>query len=145
MSDGFSLGGIFLDSWETPDRIIIPAAQRIAKHVLIGGQRQIDTLGPDPEPIRWAGRARGANATGDMMAIRAMCIAGQQVQLSWNQFSFTVIVTRFNPVYRRPIEWRYDIECEIVDDPQADSGAGVFASLDSLVGTDMMTLQGLMQ
>lgn len=145
MSDGFTLGGIALDLWETPEQIIIPAEQRLAKHVMIGGQRQIDAMGPDPEPIVWRGRARGANATGDMMAIRAMCIAGQQVQLTWNEFSFTVIIAKFLPIYRRPIEWEYAITVEIVDDPQADSGGGIYASVDSLVGADMGTLSGLIQ
>lgn len=143
MSDGFSIGGVTLDSWETPEQICLTAAQKLNKHVLIGGQRQIDAMGPDPDPIKWSGRARGANATGDMMAIRAMTIAGAAVPLTWNQFYFLVIIKRFDPHYQRPIEWTYEIEVEIVDDPMADSGAVGSASLDSLVGSDLSTLAGL--
>lgn len=145
MSDGFTLGGILFGPWETPSKISLPSGQKINKHVMIGGQRQIDAMGPDPAPLSWTGRARGQNAASDMQSVKAMCDAGAQVTLEWNEYTYTVVIEKFDPQYKTPIEWEYSITVEIVDDPSAGMGAASLSSLDSLVGGDLTTVMGLVQ
>ena len=145
MSDGFSIGGIALDSWSTPSRMMWPSGHKINKHVFVGGARHIDAMGPDPAPIQWSGRAKGSSAASNMMALRAMCIAGAQVPLIWNAYTMTVIVTSFMPVYRSPIEWDYQITVEIVNDPMAAAVGAVASTIDSIVSADVNQLAGMVQ
>jgi hypothetical protein len=138
------IGGIALTLWQVPSEMPMPSAQMLNKHLLIGGQRQIDAMGPDPEVIAWKALSRGANAGAAMAALKALCSSGQTVPLTFNAYSYQVIVASFIPTYMRMNEWKYAISCEIVVDNASGAGAsGVFTMLDSLVNVDMTTIQGL--
>ena len=143
MSAGFSLGGIIFDQWETPELMPFPAGHKANLLINIGGQRQVDMMGPEPAEIQWVGRSRGQNAAQRMAALRAMCIAGAQVPLIWDQFYLTVVIIKFTPVEMRSWEWTYGITCLIVDDSTADSTGNISSSLDTLVQSDMNTALGL--
>ena len=143
MSDGFTLGGLVFDNWETPPEIALPSGHKVNIHKLVGGQRQVDAMGADPEPLSWTGRARGQRASGDMQAVKAMCDSGATVSLTWNEFSYQVIITKFEPKYKKPIEWTYSITVEIVSDPSAGGVGSGASSLDALVGGDIATIMSL--
>lgn len=143
MSDGFTLGGITFSDWETPTRLALPSGHKLNKHMLIGGQRVIDAMGYDPEPMRWSARSRTPASAGQMAALKAMCDAGQTVTLTWNTYSYQVIIEKCGPVYRTPIEWEYTVTCEIVSDSSGTSLGGAVSSLDSLIGGDLSTALSL--
>lgn len=143
MSDGFTLGGFYFGPWETPSEMPFGGKQKINKHILIGGQRVIDAMGPDSGPYTWNGRARGPGAAGRMRALDAIRIAGQAVDLTWGAFYYSVIITDFAPIYMRENECKYSITVEVVDDPTADSASGGASSLDSMVGGDMSSAGGM--
>lgn len=132
------IGGITLTIWQTPSEMAMPSQQMLNKHVMVGGQRQIDAMGPDPEVLGWRGLSRGSNASANMAALKALCNSGATVPLTWNAFFYMVKVASFTPVYMRTNEWHYDICCEVVVD--ASSGASVppgLVMLDSLVSLDL--------
>jgi hypothetical protein len=54
-----TIGGISLSEWEIPERINFGGKQQVTVHKLIGGNRVIDAMGPDPDDVRWSGRFRG--------------------------------------------------------------------------------------
>ena len=64
-------------------------AKGLARH-LIGGQRVIDTLGPDDEDIQWSGRFFGAGALSTCLALDSLRAAGQVLPLSYAGMGYTV-------------------------------------------------------
>jgi hypothetical protein len=49
------LGDFVFDGWEVPEKITWGGAQRVNVHKMIGGERVIDSMGPDNADISWSG------------------------------------------------------------------------------------------
>lgn len=133
----------FLD-FEVPERIAIPGKQKTVTHQMIGGRRVVDVLGVEYDPITWTGIFTGPETESRVQALERLRDAGQQIPLTLDQYSFTVVITNFTPtyefIYRRP----YSIEVAVIsrdDTPNAiDSLTG---ALDALVNSDVGTALGL--
>lgn len=143
VGDIVTLGGIQLTIWQTPSRIAMPSTQMVNKHIMVGGARQIDSMGPDPEVLAWKGHSRGIYAGTNMAALKALCNSGATVPLTWNAFFYMVVVSAFIPIYMRPNEWEYDICCEVVTDSLYGANTNAFVMLDSLVNYGMSTVLAL--
>jgi len=130
------LGGIAFEAWEVPNKLPFGIKQHHVVHRLMGGQRVVDAMGPDPDPISWTGRLRGPNAMARAMMFRSLAAEGSELELFWNGLAFLVLITDFKPVAEREFEIPYTMTVEVVEDLDAPIG-GLISSLDSVIGADL--------
>ena len=131
------LGDIVFDDFEIPEKIPFGGAQRVVNHKLVGGLRIIDALGPDDIDIGWTGRFRG-----DLAKVRAQYLdglrrAGLAVTLSWDDFTYQVVVVSFEADYERAYEIPYKISCLVVSDNRNPIGQQVQPNIDQVVNGDL--------
>ena len=88
--DVLLLGPIAFTDYSPPECLPFGGRQQMAVHKLIGGQRVIDTLGPDDEDIQWSGRFFGAGALSTCLALDSLRAAGQVLPLSYAGMGYTV-------------------------------------------------------
>lgn len=138
------LGDFEFLGFEVPTRLAFPGKQKTVIHQMIGGKRTIDVLGTEYDPLTWSGIITGAQSNDRVMALERMRDAGDQVIMTLDGYSFTVVITSFTPsydfIYRRP----YTIEVAVVsrnDSPlRVDALTG---ALDALVNSDVGKALGL--
>ncbi|MEQ1694785.1 MAG: hypothetical protein ABL901_02995 [Hyphomicrobiaceae bacterium] len=118
------LGGIVFEGFEIPSSLKFPTKQRHHIHKLVGGGRVIDTLGPDPEDIKWSGRFRGSNAASRCRSLESLCDTGGVIGLSWGSFFRLGIVSHFDPDYNAEYEIPYSIT--FTPDVNQSAGFGIF-------------------
>lgn len=111
-----TLGQFVFSDFEIPESIPFGGEQRLTVKKLVGGARVIDALGDDPVPLVWGGIFLGADALNRAMALKSMKESGQVFPLSWDQFSYKVIIQSFLPDYRKAYYIPYRIACEVVSD-----------------------------
>lgn len=141
-----TLGGYAFRDFAVPPKISYGGKQRLQVHKIIGAGRVIDALGPEPDPIKWEGRFRGAGANAQSQALNAMRASGAQLPLTWGGNFYMVVISHYEASYERFYEVTYRIECTVITDP-ADGAGGVLGSLTSLIQADlgaMGTLGGLL-
>ncbi|MBN7122903.1 hypothetical protein BSU01_14460 [Erwinia billingiae] len=122
----------FLD-FEVPERIAIPGRQKTVLHQMIGGKRTIDVLGIEYDPLTWSGIITGSQSGDRVSALERMRDAGEQITLTLDNYSFTVVITSFTPVYEFIYRRPFTIEVAIVSNNASP------LKVDALTGA----LQGL--
>lgn len=138
-----TLGDVIFDSgdYSVPEKINFGGKQTLAVHKLIGGQRVIDAMGVDDAEIKWSGRFQGPLSTLRARSLDALRQSGKQVTLSWNSFSYQVVVSETVLNFERWYQVTYEVTCVIVSNP---SSLNSFAStLDGAVLSDMVVMSGL--
>ena len=144
MSDPIILGGVSFTDFAAPEKMPFGGRQAMAIHKLPGGQRVIDTLGPDDEDISWSGRFWGADALSRAQALDEMRASGQAQALAWGGMAYVVIVAEFKAVVEHlPNNVSYTITCTITQNPMQGAFGGVSASLDTLVAIDLASIVGV--
>ena len=139
-----TLGGVTFTGFEIPEFIDVALRQSHNNHKLIGGERVVDAMGADYEPILWAGRFRGADAEARARRLEAMAAGGGEQDLAWSGYYYRVLVTGFRAKFERRYEIPYQIECTVVSAPGTGGGGGGFAqTIDAIVGPDLAALGGL--
>lgn len=128
------LGSITFQDFEIPERINFGGKQHAAVHKLIGGNRVVDAMGPDPDDVNWSGRFRGPNAMERAQALDAMRSAGAQVTLSYMSTFLVVLITDFKAEPERFYEIPYKITCTVVSDPINDSLGAIVDGIDTIIG-----------
>ncbi len=131
-----SIGPILLQGFELPEQITFGGVQQQAVHLLPGGARVIDVLGPQPADIVWTGRMIGPDALDRAAALDQLRQGGGIVPLIIGALSYDVIVSAFEADYRRQ-SWigEYRITCAVLppmQDEAPDSGQMVQSDLDSV-------------
>jgi hypothetical protein len=144
MPDTLILGGIAFDSFSTPDAMGAGGKQHIVVHKLPGGQRVIDTLGPDEDNITWSGKFYGNNAYANALALDGMRAAGQVVPLIFGGQFRSVIIDTFSYHIRRLPEWvEYSISCMVYQNQSLGTLGGSLGSIDTLILGDIALAIGL--
>jgi hypothetical protein len=134
------LGPIVFRDFEIPSKINFGTEQAHHIHKLIGGSRVIDKLGPDPRPIHWEGRFRGAQAEGRARSCERLCNSGAEVPVRYGGYTYSVIVSHFEADYERFYEIPYKIALTV----SGVGGIGGFvASIGSLIAADMGSIAAL--
>lgn len=128
------LGGITFEDFEIPEKINFGGRQHAAIHKLIGGNRVVDAMGPDPDDPSWSGRFRGPNAMDRAQALDAMRAAGAQVTLSYMSTFLVVLITDFKAEPERFYEIPYRITCTVISDPINDALGAIVDSIDTIIG-----------
>lgn len=123
----------FLD-FEVPERLALPGRQKTVRHQMVGGKRVIDVLGVEYDPLTWSGVITGSESGDRVKALERMRDAGEQLTLTLDDYSFTVVITSFTPVYEFIYRRPYSIEVAIV----ANNASPL--KVDALTGA----LQGLL-
>lgn len=123
----------FLD-FEVPERLALPGRQKTVLHQMVGGKRVIDVLGIEYDPLSWSGIITGSQSGDRVSALERMRDAGEQLTLTLDNYSFTVVITSFTPVYEFIYRRPYSIEVAIVANKASP------LKVDALTGT----LQGLL-
>lgn len=103
----------FLD-FEVPERLALPGRQKTVLHQLVGGKRVIDVLGVEYDPLTWSGVITGSESGERVKALERMRDAGEKLNLTLDDYSFTVVITSFTPVYEFIYRRPYSIEVAIV-------------------------------
>lgn len=137
------LGGITFREFEIPDEINYGLKQKLEVHKLVGGGRVIDAYGPDPDPIRWQGRFRGADARSRARQIEALAGSGKAVSLSWGGYSYTVLVDSFDANYQRFYEIPYRISCTVDTGGYTGTSTGGSASRTEIVSADLTAIASI--
>jgi hypothetical protein len=138
IADLLILGPITFTNFSTPERMPFGGRQVIAKHILIGGSRVIDTMGPDDEDIHWEGQFFGAGAYQNCLALDALRAAGNPLPLSYAGQGYSVVIHEFHADIRRlPLWVDYHISCVIVTNGAHGFGLLAAASVDALVAADI--------
>jgi hypothetical protein len=123
------LGPVTLQGFEVPGRVLFGGAQSLAVHKLPGGVRVIDAMGRDDSDITWAGVISGADASARASMLDAMRAAGNVLPLSWDQFFYSVLISRLQMDYTSPWWIEYRIICKVLlDEAQADAAVGISAA-----------------
>ncbi|NTG73306.1 amidohydrolase [Agrobacterium rhizogenes] len=128
------IGGISLSEWEIPERINFGGRQQVTVHKLIGGNRTVDAMGPDPDDVRWSGRFRGPNALTRATALDALRASGAEVPLYYLGRVLTVVITQFRADAERSYEIPYQITCTVVADNINGALGAIVSNLDAVVG-----------
>ena len=144
MADTLTLAGISFDGFSTPSKMPAGGAQAMVVHKLPGGQRVIDTLGPDEANITWSGEFFGNGAYANALALDAIRAAGQVVPLTWGGQFRLVIIDSFTYGVRRLPAWvEYSISCTVYQNPGLGALGGVSSSMDTLILSDISVALGL--
>lgn len=110
------LGTVVFQDFEVPENIHAPGKQALKVHKLLGGNRQIDAMGPDPGLITWSGRFRGSTAESRAGTLKVLRDGGLPLSLTWNTFRYQVVIESFEVNYLNPFEIDYTIACEVLQD-----------------------------
>jgi hypothetical protein len=131
-----SLGGVVLQDFEVPERVIISGGQRLAIHQLIGGGRFIDALGDDPGDIEFGGAFSGEDAAIRAQLLDAATALGTEMSLYWDSFFYTVVIRNFEVSFEKPWWMPFRVRCAILLDPAA-ALAGVVSAAANLIAGDI--------
>jgi len=139
MSDiTLTLGDISFQGFEVPASICLTGKQRLAIHRLMSGAQIIDVLGRDKETIEWGGVLSGADASARACELDRLRLAGTPLDLSWDIYSFEVLIEGFVADYRSPSWIPYTVSCAVVQDLSSPVTEAVVAAID-LIAADVAT------
>lgn len=115
---GITIGGIGLSDMEVPEKLTWGGTQQLVVHRMLGGQRVIDAMGPDDRTLDFGGLIRGPTAVSRARQLDAMRTAGAPVILSWDDFTYKVVIQSFEADYtRQGYRVPYRISCLVIPQP----------------------------
>lgn len=128
------LGPVQFADFELPASISWGGAQTLAVHKLPGGSRVIDAMGRDDAPVNWSGIFTGPNATARAHTLDLMRAEGDIWPLAWQDFTYSVLISRFEADYQRTNWIPYRISCVVLRDEAS-------AAVDTLLSAAQTALQ----
>lgn len=111
-----NLGGFVFQGFEIPASIPFGGSQILVVRKMPGGKRDIQSMGADPRSPSWSGRFRGTNALERARYVDGLRVAGKPLDLSWRDFSYTVLISSFSAEFDRFYEIPYSISLEVLED-----------------------------
>ena len=137
------LGGFEFAGFEIPERIPFGGDQRLVTHELVGGQRVIDAMGRSDAPLEWSGFFIGQNALERARYLDNLRVAGQELPLTWSEFSYYVVVQSFRCSFERSYKLPYSITCMVVRDATSPVTTIAAAGFDEAIQQDMTSATDL--
>ncbi len=119
------LGGVLLEGFAAVAGIGFGGGQMLAVHKLPGGSRIIDAMGADDADITWHGYLAGADAADTAQLLDSMRSAGAALPLSWDEVSYSVVISHLELSYRNSMWICYRIRCAVITVAQAVGVAAV--------------------
>lgn len=137
-NDIFSLGGVIFDDFSTPEHPPFGGGQNMVVHKLPGGQRVIDTLGPDDADYTFHGIFWGPYALANADALDAMRSSGAVTTLSWGGRSWQVIVRDVSiECCRYPTYYKYSVTVVVASSALFGALGFIIPTVDALILSDM--------
>lgn len=133
-----TLGSVTFQDFEVPAAICVAGKERLAVHRLMGGAQVIDVLGRDKQIIDWQGTLSGSDAAGRACDLDRLRLAGASLVLSWDIYSFAVVIESFSADYRSPWWIPYGLSCAVIQDLSSPVPNFSVATLD-LITSDLTT------
>ncbi len=87
---------------EIPPKINFGGPQITKTHILSGGARVVDAMGPNPDPIKWGGYFDGLDAVARARYLDNLKNNGKPVNLTYNNFSYKVLISSFTCDFQAP-------------------------------------------
>lgn len=137
-----SLGGVLLQGFEVPEKVIISGGQRVAVHHLIGGGRVVDALGADGGEIEFGGAFSGDDAAIRAQLLDGATALGAALPLYWDSFFYMVVIETFKVNYEKPWWMPFELTCTVVLDPAAVV-AGIVNAVGNLIAGDVSSALSL--
>jgi hypothetical protein len=111
-----TLGNFTFEHAEIPSYVNFGGEQMLSVHQLIGGKRIIDSLGASDSTISWSGLFTGIDALNRSQYIDTLRKNGGQLPLTYDNFSYIVMIKSFDAKYMRGYWIPYTITLEVVAD-----------------------------
>ena len=127
------VGSIDLLDFEIPQSVRFGGRHRLAVHILAGGRRIIERLGPDDSEVQFKGTFSGPSAEARAQMFDDLRMAGEIVWLTWESFRRRIIVKNFIADYHSRWWIPYQASCVVVHQthiPLQPLGLGTMISLD---------------
>lgn len=137
------LGDFAFKASEIPEVMPWGGDQNITTHELVGGRRVLDAMGRSDRPLEWHGIFFGADATDRARQVDAIRILGLPVVVSWDRFSYVVIVKSFHPDFSRYYQIPYSIVCEVQEDQNSPTIPSSALNVDDVVANDLASADGI--
>ncbi len=107
------IGPITLQGFEIPPSVRFGGRQRLVTHILGGGRRFVEQLGPDDGEVAFEGTFSGPNAEARVRAFDTLRLSGAIVWLQWETFRRLVVVKSFVTEYHNPWWISYKVSCVV--------------------------------
>jgi hypothetical protein len=111
-----TLGDISFQGFEIPSSITLAGKQRLVVHRLLSGSQIVDMLGRDKEVVEWKGTLSGVAASARACDLDRLRLAGAPLLLSWDVYSFQVLIDAFTADYSSPWWIPYSLSCLVIQD-----------------------------
>ncbi len=143
--DQLTLGGFVFDGFSAPPRIGGGGKQAMVVHKLPGGNRVVDTLGPDEDNITWSGEFFGNDTDASVQLLDGMRAAGDVLPLVFAGQFRSVIIDTFHARWRRfPVWAEYDISCLVYQNPALGILSTAVGGIEGLITGDISFAVGLL-
>ncbi len=137
-----TLGGVPFRHFEVPEQVRLETIQRISVLSLYGGGQVITPTGFDPGQIQFSGIFSDVDAVARCQSLNAACVAGTVIPLSWDAFSYFVIIKSFIASYKNRVMIPFSITCKIVDNTRGTNPVGK-DSTSALISADLTSAESL--
>lgn len=124
--------------FELPQVMQFGGEQLLEVHQLMGGRRIIDALGPSDAPLSWSGVFLTSSGLKRARFCDTLRRTGEQCTLTWDEFSYTGVVSKFEADYTRAgLYVPYKITLTVAEDQTGLITALPTASVSSQIAGDM--------
>lgn len=137
------LGDFEFAGFEIPERIPFGGDQKLVTHELVGGQRVVDAMGRSDAPLEWSGFFIGQNALERARFLEGLRVAGQELLLTWSEFSYYVVIQSFRCTFERSYKLPYSITCVVVRDATSPVKTIAPPGFDEAISADMASATDL--
>lgn len=119
MTNILTLADVVFQGFEIPQEIPFGGKQQLSVHKLIGGNRVIEAMGFDEDPITWVGRFRGTSAVQRAKRLDTLRVQGQPLTLTCYNMSRKVYIREFKWRFMQYYEIPYGITLEVLSNNDA--------------------------
>jgi hypothetical protein len=137
------LGDFEFSNLEIPENLVLGGVQVLARHRFPGGAKHVQALGPDHAPITFGGTFLGAAALDRARALDFMRVQGAPLQLTAFEFTYTVVIERYQFVVERFYKVPYVITLEVISDDSQPVTTIEPSGFDTAIQGDCDALYGL--
>ncbi len=137
------LGDFAFSRYEIPEKINFGGDQILVVHQLVGGRRVIDAMGRSDAPLEWSGLFQGQTASARARYLDGLRIAGKELELSWGDFRYRVVIASFHAEYERFYQIPYRISLTVAEDKSKPVTQLASAGIDTMITADMSTANAL--
>ena len=107
------------------------------------GNRQIDALGKDDNEIQWSGLITGPNALARAQQLNTMRAAGQQLNLTWFNLNYVVLIDSLICNTEKFYQIRYDISLTVLKDGANPINTQNLVGFNEAINSDLATANSL--